>query len=429
MSCKKNAGETLETEFQEHAPETVVFLTETNAPAISVSATDWAWWRGPQQDGHSPSAAPVTTWSATENVLWKSSVPGRGHSTPSVCGERVYLTTANEAAQEQLLLAYDRASGDRLWSVVIHKGNLPRMHSKNSQASASPACDGHRVFCAFVNAGRLFVTAVSLDGKIIKQTDTGAFTPEHGFGSSPVLHESMIIVNGDSMKDSFVAAVDRDSLELVWKTTRPSTGEHGSYGTPVVAELAGRPQIVLAGMRSTSAYDPQTGKRLWTCAGPADVTACTPAFGDELVFSSGGFPQKELLAIRPDGSGDVTETHVAWRTTKGVTYVPSPLYHGGRLFVVDDGGTMTCFDAKTGDEIWQDRLDGDFSASPVAAAGLIFATNERGVTYVVRAGDKFELLSANNLGSGGFASPVVCDGRIYLRTEDALYCIGPSEAS
>jgi outer membrane protein assembly factor BamB len=226
------------------------------------------------------------------------------------------------------------------------------------------------------------------------------------------------------MKGSFLAALDRATGDVVWKVDRPVTGRNGSYESPVVAVIAGRPQLVVQGTRVTTSYDPDTGKVLWTCDGPAEVTGCTPAFDDKHVFATGGFPEREIIAIRADGSGDVTKTHVAWRTKKGVTYVPSPLYHAGRLYVVNDTGVATCFNAKTGREVWSERLGGAFTSSLVLVGDHIYATNEEGKTYVFRAADKYESVAANDLGEAVLATPALAGGHIYLRTAGRLYCIG-----
>jgi outer membrane protein assembly factor BamB len=396
--------------------------TSSALPAAAVD--DWPWWRGPALDGTSPGRRPVTRWSATEHVVWKAAVPGRGHSSPIVWGDRVFLTTADEAAQKQSILAFSRKSGKLLWNTVAHEGGFPRKHPKNTHASATPACDGERVYSVFLNRGALYITATDLDGKILWQQAAGAFTPEHGYGSSPVLYGSLVILNGDSMKDCFVAALDRQTGTLVWRTARKATGLNGNYATPVVATLAGKPQLILTGLREVTSYDPETGKRLWWCTGPAMVTACTAACGDNLVFATGGYPEREILAIRADGAGDVTRSHIVWRTSKGVTYVPSPLYHDGSLYVVNDTGVATRFEGTTGKQIWQGRLTGEFSSSPVLAGGLLYATNEAGTTFVMKAGPSFEVVARNDLADGGFATPAIAGGQVFLRTNRFLYCLG-----
>jgi outer membrane protein assembly factor BamB len=385
---------------------------------------DWPWWRGPTLDGKSRDRHAVTTWGPRHNVLWKTPVPGRGHSSPIICGRRVFLTTADEDAHKQLVLAFDRQTGKPLWSTVVHEGGFPRKHPKNSHASATPACDGRRVYCPFLTQGGLYVTATDLDGKILWQKKAGAFTSQHGYGSSPVLYGRLVIVNGDSLKGCFVAALDCRTGAVVWRTERKTTGRNGSYATPVIAVLAGKPQLILTGMGEVVSYDPATGKRIWHCDGPAEVTGCTAACSPSLVFATGGYPERELLAIRADGSGDVTRSHVVWRTGKGVAYVPSPLYHDGLLYVVSDGGVATCFAAQTGRQVWSGRLDGGFSASPVLVGRLLYVTNEAGRTFVLRTGRRFEVIARNDLEGAGMATPAVCGGRIFLRTGRYLYCIG-----
>jgi outer membrane protein assembly factor BamB len=393
------------------------------ADAPKAATDDWPWWRGPTADGTSRHRQVTTRWSANENVVWKVNVPGRGHSSPIVCGTRVFLTTADEQAQEQRVLAFDRRTGKALWNTLVHQGGFPRKNPKNSHASATPACDGERVFSAFVFDDGLYVTATDLDGKILWQAAAGPFTSEHGYGSSPVLYQNLVIVNGDSLKGSFVAALDRKSGKTVWREERASTGRHGSYATPVVADIAGKPQLIMTGLSEVTSYDPATGKLLWSCAGPAEVTACTAACSERLVFATGGFPEKELLAIRADGRGDVTRTHVVWRLTKGVGYVPSPLYHAGRLYVVADNGIVTCLDADSGKEVWQGRLEGAFSSSPVLVGDLLYVSNEAGRTFVLKTGSKFDMVAANDLGDGCLATPAVCGGQIFLRTSHHLYCL------
>lgn len=391
---------------------------------ISAAADDWPWWRGPALDGRSGDRKTPTKWSPTDNVVWKTAVPGRGHSSPIIRGERVFLTTGDEQDQTQRILAFERDTGKPLWDVVAHKGGFLRKYSKNTHASATPACDGERVYSVFINADGLHVTATDLDGKIVWRKEAGAFRSEHGYGSSPVLYRSLLIVNGESMKDSFLAALDRATGKLVWKIDRTNTGRHGNYSTPVIATLAGKPQLIQTGMQEVTSYDPESGKLLWSCAGLADVTANTAAFSDRLVFASGGFPEKNLLAVRADGSGDVTKSHIVWKSKSGVTYVPSPLYHDGRLYVINDGGIATCFDAATGKEVWQERLPGAFSSSPILVGDLLYVTSEAGKTFVLRTGAKYELVATSDLADGAFATPAISGGRLFLRTSRFLYCIG-----
>lgn len=406
---------------------TIVAQQPIHGETVVAAAHDWPWWRGPAGDGVSRDADVPTTWNAEKNIRWRAVVPGRGHSSPSVTGSRIFLTTADEKAKLQLLLCYDRETGHELWSKVVHEGNFHKVHPKNSYASASPACDGKHVYTVFVNNGALWVTAFDLEGKLAWQTEAGPFESEHGYGPSPVFYKSALIVAGESLAPSFVTALDCKTGTILWRIPRKRPGQHGSYATPIVANVAGRMQLLLPGFHHTTSYDPETGEMLWTCQGPAEVAANTAAFNDDLVFSSGGYPEKELLALRADGSGNVTDSHVVWRTNKGVTFVTSPLYHDGLLYIVSDKGIASCYQSETGKQLWQQRLSGGFSASPVVAGDRLYVTNEMGVTFVLKTGTEFEILAENDLGSGGFASCAVCGDNLYLRTGDSLVCVADTD--
>lgn len=410
---------------------TAVLLSVVSAvpAAPKGSEGDWPWWRGPSRNGASADRRAPTKWSATTNIVWKTKVPGRGHSSPIVCGDRVFLTTADETAKRQSVLAFDRKTGRPLWTTLAHEGGFPVKNPKNSHASATPACDGKRVYSPFLHDAALYVTATDLDGKIVWQKKVGSFRSQHGYGASPVLYKSLVIVSGDSLKDCFLAALDTASGKVVWWAKRKASGRNGDYGTPIVATLNGRPQLILTGMGEVSSYDPETGKRLWWCAGPSEVTGCTPACSDTLVFATGGFPEKNILAIRADGHGDVTDSHIVWRSRSGVSYVPSPLYHDGRLYIVNDSGVATCFDARSGKQVWQDRIAGAFTASPVLVGDLLYATNESGRTYLLKTGPKFAVAGTNDVGERVLATPAVCGGQVFLRGERHLFCIGRAAAT
>jgi outer membrane protein assembly factor BamB len=392
-----------------------------NTPVAA--ANDWPQWRGPNGDGIACATQAPITWSATEHVRWQTPVPGRGLASPIVWGDRVILATADEDKQQQRLLAFDRATGQPLWNLLVHEAGFMRKHDKNSYASATPACDGQQVFATFLHDGALWVTAATLDGNIAWQMAAGPFTPEHGDSASPVLYKSALLVGGDNLKTSFVAALDRQTGHILWRTPREGPGRHGSYGSPILATLSGRPQFLYAGHGHTASYDPDTGDTLWTCTGPAECTGSTMAAGSDLAFASGGYPEQTILAMRGDGSGDVTATHVAWQAHKAITYVPSPVFFDGRLYVVNDQGVATCYDAVSGNELWHNRLMGPFTASPIVAGGKLFVTNEAGTTFVLTAGPQYDLIATNDLASPVMATPAICGGKIYIRTADRLYCI------
>lgn len=392
--------------------------------SVQPAEDDWPWWRGPNLDNVSgaPQDPPVR-WSDTENVIWKVDVPGRGHGSPCIWGDRIYLPTADDQAEAQYVLCHDRAGGDKLWQREVHSGGFMRSHRKGSHASSTPACDGQHVFIPFMIQNGIWLTALDLDGTIAWQTKLGEFKPVHGFAASPLVYKSLVIVQADSAQGSFLSAVDRGGGEVVWKIERPDY-KLGSYASPTVGHVAGRDQLLTHGPYRVYSYEPATGRLLWTCDGPSELTSNTMSLGRELVYSSGGYPRKSLLAIRADGSGDVTDTHVAWTKKNNTAYVTSMLLDDDLLYMVEDGGQASCFEALTGKVIWQAELDGDFSSSPVLAGGHVYVVNEAGVVHVFKSGQKFELVATNDLFDGGFATPVICGGRIYLRTLQHLYCLG-----
>lgn len=393
-------------------------------PPVRPAADDWPWWRGPNQDNiaAAPQDPPVR-WNATENVVWRADVPGRGHGSPCLWRDRIFLPTADEKAQVQYVLCYDRRNGRRLWQSEIHRGGFVRKNAKNSHASSTPACDGHYVFMPFVVGGGIWLTALGFDGRIAWQKRLGDFRSMHGFAASPLLYRSLVVIVADSLKGSFIAAVHRRTGEIVWRVNRPSY-RLGTYASPAVGHIAGRDQLLIQGPYRIYSYDPATGDLLWTCEGPNESTASSVSFDDEFVYASAGFPKRNLLCVRADGRGDVTKTRVVWARKGKTAYVPSLLLAGGLLYMVEDEGRAICFEAKSGQEVWQARLSGNFSSSPVLAGGHIYVVNERGVAYVLKAGRKFGLVAENDLADGGYATPVICAGRIYLRTLHHLYCLG-----
>ena len=393
--------------------------------AAQPAATDWPWWRGRAGNGIAADETVPTVWGEHQNVVWKSPVPGRGHSSPCVWGASIVLATADEATQVQSLLCFDRETGAPRWSTPIHTGGFEHAHPENSQASATPACDGERVFITFLNRGAIWVSAVDLNGQIVWQKEAGPFRTMHGYAASPALYKSLVIVAGDGDGQGFVTALHRKTGEIVWRVRRPGIA---SFSSPVVAHVAGRDQILLSGCRQVVSYDPASGAQLWRCDGPAKVTSATMAFDGDFAFVSGGYPEEETLCIRADGAGDVSASHVVWRNRQKF-YVPSLVVHEGRVYGVSGGGIAWCFDAANGKPLWKHRLNGDVSASPVIAGNHVYVTNEAGLTHVFKTGAEFELVAENDLGDGGYATPVICGGRIYLRTVHALYCIGDQSVS
>jgi outer membrane protein assembly factor BamB len=376
-------------------------------------------------DNHAvASQNPPLHWSGEKNIVWKTPVAGHGYGSPCLWGDRIFLATSNEDAETQSVVAYDRASGKELWKKELHRGGFMHKHPKNTHASVTPACDGQRVFVAFMIQDHIWATALDLDGKILWQKKTAPFKSLHGYGPSPVIYKSLVIIPADNAGKNILMALRRDTGEVVWRVRRT---DYQSFGTPIVASIAGRDQLVFIGPMAVTSHDPNTGKLLWKCDGPSKEGSTSACYDADTIYASGGYPDKRVLAIRADGTGDVTRSHLLWTVPKEGSFVPAPVLHEGLLYVVNDRGFMMCIEAKTGKEVWSKKLKADFSSSPVLVGDKIFAVNEKGLMYVLKAGRTYEELATNDLGDGGFATPVICGDRIYLRTVHNLYCIGQTE--
>ena len=391
---------------------------------ITVGAADWPWWRGPQRDGvANPNQDPPTEWSASRNVAWKSPIPGRGHSSPTVVGRRVYLATADEEQGTQSVLCYDRETGHQLWQSVVHRGGLMRKNEKSTAASGTVACDGESVFINFANNGAVDVTAISLEGTQRWQTKICDYVIHQGYGASPAVYQSLVIASADSHAGGVIAALDRKTGAIVWKRDRP---KEPNYTSPIILNVAGRDQLLLTGCNLFSSFDPLSGKTLWETKGATTECVTSTVTDGERVFCSGGYPKNHVAAVLADGSGKIV-----WNTNDRV-YVPSLLARDGHLFGVLDAGLAACWKSDTGQKQWKQRLGGEFSASPVLVGDTIYATNENGETFVYRADPRrFEQIAMNKLGDQAIASPTICGSRIYMRVveqvdgrrQEMLYCL------
>ena len=417
---QKAASVSAATEFAEVSPPEGQDWDDLPAP--QPAADDWPWWRGPSRDNVArPDQTPPLHWTKAENVVWKSEVPGRGHGTPCIWGNKIFLATADDEAQIQSVLCFDRKTGKQLWQTTVNHGGFMYSHPKNSHASVTPACDGKRVFVAFMVNGAIRAAALDLEGHITWQTKVAPFKTMHGYAPSPLLYRSLVIVSADNPGPNFLSALRRDTGAVVWRIRRT---DYQSFASPTVGHIAGRDQLLIMGPHEVTSYNPHNGKRIWYCSGPTKEQGATAVFDEQVVYASAGYPDKRLLAIRADGSGDVTSTHVLWKVPKDGSFIPTPLLHEGLLYVVNDRGLAMCLDARSGATVWSHKLDAGFSASPVLVGDKIFVPDEEGRMYIMRAGRTFELLGTNDMGDGGFATPVVCGSRIYLRTLHWLYCLG-----
>lgn len=390
-------------------------------PALA-RGENWPGWRGPRGDGTSLESDVPTEWSATDNILWKTPLPGSGHASPIVWENRLFVVASLEESEERVLVCLDRATGSTLWQRTVLRSPLEGKHPLNSYASSTPATDGERVYVSFLDREEMFVAAYDFDGRELWTARPGRFSSRHGYCSCPVLFEDKLIVNGDHDGEAYIVALNRDAGDVVWKVNRPNNTR--SYATPIIREIDGRTQMILSGNKCVASYDPRDGSQHWLLDGPTEQFVASMVYNGELLFMSCGYPEHHLLAIRPDGHGNVTDTHVAWRTTQGASYVPSPIAAGDYFLVVSDDGIASCFAADGGERMWQERLGTHFSASLVSAGGLVYFLDDDGRTTVVRPGEELDVVAENELGEACYASPAIGDGAIYIRGEKHLYSIG-----
>ena len=394
-------------------------------PAVA-RAGEWPSWRGPTGDGVSGETTVPVTWSATDNIAWKTPIPGKGHSSAIVWDDRVFVTSA--VSSSRMLFAVDRATGKILWQRTVLRARPEKINRLNSLASSTPATDGKRVWVTFLDVAKALVVCYDVDGKEIWRRSPGRFTAKHGYCASLLLYKDLVIVNADQdargADRAYIVALDKATGAERWRIDRPNRVR--SYVPPVVFTAAGKDQMVLSGSKCTASYDPRTGKRHWIVNGPTEQFVASMVYTDGMFMITGGFPTLHSLGIRPDGAGNVTKSHVAWHIQGDATsYVPSPIAAGKYFFLVSDDGTASCLQAKTGKVIWQERLGRHHSASPVSAAGKLYFLDDAGVMFILDAAPKFRLIAKNPLGEPCFASPAISRGQFFIRALKTLYCIGP----
>lgn len=396
----------------------------------SVIAADWPQFRGPGGQGHSEARNLPLTWSETENVTWKVPIAGLGWSSPSILGNQIWVTTALEDGKSLRAVALDRRTGEMLHDVdVFQLENPGPVHSKNSHASPTPLIEGDRVY---VHYGAHGTACLTTDGKIVWKTEDLKYNHRHGPGGSPVIFEDLLILNCDGSDIQFVVALDKSTGEIRWKKKREHIGEDRltgksnvpmAYTTPLLVDINGTIQLLSCGADSIVAYNPRNGEEYWWFRYDGYSNVPRPVVGKGLVFISSGYDRPEFYAVRVDGSGDVTETHLGWNMKKAAPLNPSPLMVGDELYLVSDNGIATCLDAVTGEQHWQERIGGNFSASPTFADGRIYLLDEDGTTTVIAPGKTFEILATNQLDGRTLATPAMVDETIFLRTDTHLYRI------
>ena len=387
------------------------------------AAEDWPQFRGPTGQGLSSETGLPLEWSESQNVRWKTAVPGTGWSSPVVADGRVWLTTAvvDRNATTLRALAFDAASGRQIVDVEVFR--LPRrnlLNPKNSHASPTPIVEGDRVYVHFGADG---TAALTTAGEVVWRKRF-PYESQHGNGGSPTLYKDLLIFNCDGSDTAFVVALDKRTGAERWKTHRRAPADQ-AYSTPLVIRAGDRDQLISVGAYRAVAYDPDSGREIWR-VGYADgfSNVPRPVFANGLVYIATGFQEPSLIAVRPDGAGDATRTHIAWTLRRSAPHTPSPLAVGDDLYIVSDLGIATCLDGRTGETHWRERIGGNHSASPVFADGRIYFLSEEGVATVIAPGRQFQKLATNSLDGGALASMAVADGSIFIRTDSALYRLG-----
>lgn len=398
--------------------------------ASVVATAQWPEFRGPTHQGHATAKNVPTEWSESQNIAWKTPLVGQGWSSPVVAGDRIFFTAAVPVADDKpddfdlCTEAYDLKTGEQVWRTKIFKqegASAPKIHGKNSHASPTPIIEDGKLYIHF---GHMGTACLDLEGKILWQNDELKFDPVHGNGGSPILVGDKLIFSCDGAAEPVAVALDKNTGKLAWKTRRPNEPPKTfAFCTPLAIEVAGKTQVIFPCAGSVCAYDPDTGEEIWHVNHNGYSVIPRPVFGHGLVYVCTSYDSPTLMAIRPDGAGDVTDTHVEWTIKKGAPHTPSVILDGNELYMVSDNGVASCVDALTGKQVWQQRLGGNFSSSLVLAEGKLYCQDETGTCYVLAVGREFKKIAENTLPERTLASYALLDGRILLRGDKHLYCI------
>lgn len=389
-------------------------------------------FQGPSLTGVAPHATPPTRWGESENVRWKTPIHGRGWSSPLVIGDKLWLTTATEAGDRLSLLAVDRASGKIVFDEVVFTNDSvqPDYHHTNSYASPTPVSDGETLVVHFGAYGTAaFDQLASAKPRQRWQRRDLPCNHFRGPGSSPILHDGRVLLHFDGYDQRYATSLSLSDGATQWRRDRVI--EYGTndgdmmkaFATPTVIYAAGRDQWISATAKAVLSLDPATGEEWWRVRYDEHSTSTKPLFDGERLYVGTGWGKAKLLAIRPDGNGDVTETHVDWTSGRAIGSKPNPVVHGNWIFTVDDRGVVGCLDKSDGSTLWQKRVGGEFSATPIVADGRFYAFDESGQGYVFAADDHGTLIAQNQLGSGCMALPAAVGDRLYVRTKTNLYCL------
>ncbi|MCI0628959.1 MAG: PQQ-like beta-propeller repeat protein [Acidobacteria bacterium] len=400
-----------------------------------ILAENWPLWRGPAGTGVSGETGLPVRWSTTENVRWRTPLPERGNSTPIVWRDRIFVTQALEKNGKRRLMCLDRTTGKLLWQSGVAYLEKESTHATNPHCSPSPVTDGERVIAWFGSAG---LVCYDFQGKVLWRRDLGKQAHIWGYGSSPILHGDLCILNFGPGERSFLIAVNKRSGKTLWQVDEPggNFGNNpsewtGSWSTPLVIQTGGREELIVGLPSRAAAFDLRTGKELWTCRGLNPLVYTSPLWAEGVLVLMGGF-NGSSLAVRPGGSGDVTGTHRLWQIPKTKQRIGSGVIARGHIYILDEPGVAGCYELQTGNMVWQERLAGPSKeltswSSMVLADGKLYVINQGGDTFVLKPSPKFELISANPLGETTNASLAISNGDIFIRTHQALWCIWKPE--
>jgi outer membrane protein assembly factor BamB len=392
-------------------------------------AENWADFRGPTGQGHSSATDLPIQWSESSNIRWKAPIPGKGWSTPVVWDDQIWLTTATEDGQQLWALCVNCNSGSIEREIPVFNIENPEpINALNSFASPSAVVDAERVYVHFGTYGTAAIERAT--GRVVWVRNDLKLDHKEGPGASPVLDGDRLILTCDGMDVQYVTALNVRTGETLWKTNRSvdlaslQQDIRKAYATPLLATIAGKPQLISPGAQAVYGYDSRTGDELWRFQYTGFSNVARPVMDDERIYINTGYMKPQTLAIKLGGAGEITDTHLAWKNTQGNPNKPSPLLVDGLLFLVtDNGGVVTCLEAATGEKVWSKRLGGNFSASPLYADGRIYLCDQDGRTVVLNPGREYDEVATNDLEDGLMASPIAVGKALFLRTKTHLYCI------